>query len=148
VGNRAVDNITATSKENIVALCDVDGRYLAEMSEYYPQAAKFHDFREMLERTDLDAVLISTPDHTHFHAAMMAMRKGLHVYLEKPLVHSIEECRILAMTAAESKVVTQMGNQHHASAGYRRVVELLQSGAIGEVRELHSWTTRAMGAGY
>lgn len=144
VGNRGVVNITASLTENIVALCDVDQRYLDEMFRRIPEAETYHDFREALDRTDLDAVIISTPDHTHFHPALKAVRNGLHVYIEKPLAHSVVECRTLAQAAADHAVVTQMGNQHHSSAGYRRAAEIVQSGVLGEVRELHSWTTRPL----
>ncbi len=144
VGNRGVVNTAAVSDENIVALCDVDATFLDQAGEQFPNAARYRDFRKLLEHRDLDAVVISTPDHTHFHPALLAMRRGLHVYIEKPLAHSIHECRELLKLAREKKVVTQMGNQHHSSAGYRRAVELVQSSAIGEVREVHSWTSRPL----
>ncbi|MDA1052271.1 MAG: Gfo/Idh/MocA family oxidoreductase [Planctomycetota bacterium] len=142
VGNRGASNIAEIKDENIVALCDVDRQYLAAMSSRYPDAKTYSDFRELLERGDLDAVLISTPDHTHYHAAMLAMRRGWHVYCEKPLAHSIWEIREMAAAAKRFKVVTQTGNQHHASDGYRRVVEIVQSGVIGKVNEVHAWTNR------
>ncbi|MCA9164353.1 MAG: Gfo/Idh/MocA family oxidoreductase [Planctomycetales bacterium] len=142
VGNRGASNLAEIRSENIMALCDVDRRYLNEMSARYPSAKTFSDFRELIRHPELDAVVISTPDHTHYHAAMMAMGRGLHVYCEKPLAHSIWELREMAAAAERYKVVTQTGNQHHASAGYRRVVEIVQAGAIGHVGEVHAWTNR------
>lgn len=142
VGNRGASNIAEIKSENIAALCDVDRHYLDTMSSRYPAAKTYADFRELLEQPELDAVLISTPDHTHYHAAMLAMQRGLHVYCEKPLAHSIWEIRELATAAEKFHVVTQTGNQHHASDGYRRVVEIVQSGVIGEVKEVHAWTNR------
>jgi predicted dehydrogenase len=91
---------------------------------------------------NLDAVIISTPDHTHYLAAMLAMQRGLHVYCEKPLAHSVWEVRQMAAAAKQYKVVTQFGNHHHTSEGYRRVAEIIQSGVIGAVREVHAWTNR------
>jgi predicted dehydrogenase len=142
VGNRGASNIAEINSENIVALCDVDRQFLKVMSSRYPGAKPYADFRELLEQPGLDAVLISSPDHTHYHAAMLAMRRGLHVYCEKPLAHSIWEIREMAAAAKKSQVVTQTGNQHHASDGYRRAVEILQSGVIGDVQEVHAWTNR------
>lgn len=142
VGNRGASNIAEINSENLVALCDVDREYLVAMSSRYPDAKTFADFRELLGQPELDAVLISTPDHTHYHAAMLAMRRGLHVYCEKPLAHSIWEIREMAAAAKEFEVVTQTGNQHHASDGYRRVAEIVRSGVIGQVKEVHAWTNR------
>lgn len=142
VGNRGASNIAEIKSENIVALCDVDRQYLTAMSSRYPDAKTYVDFRELLEQPELDAVVISTPDHTHYHATMLAMQRGLHVYCEKPLAHSIWEVRELSAAARRFNVATQTGNQHHASDGYRRVVEIVQSGAIGGVTEVHAWTNR------
>jgi len=142
VGNRGASNIAELKSENIAALCDVDRSYLEEMSARHPGAKTYEDFRELVDQTNLDAVLISTPDHTHYHAAMLAMRRGLHVYCEKPLAHSVWEVRELAKAANAAEVITQTGNQHHASEGYHRVVEIIQSGVLGSIREVHAWTTR------
>ena len=100
---------------------------------------KFHDFRKMLDDMDkqIDAVVVSTPNHIHAPASAMAMRMGKHCYCEKPLTHSVHEARTVAHIAAENKVATQMGTQIHASGNYRRVVELIRSGAIGPVHEVH-----------
>lgn len=144
VANRAADNIRRVNTENIVAICDVDETFLARAGEEYPRAKRYKDFRVLLEQKDIDAVVISTPDHTHAFATVMALHSGRHVYCEKPLTHSVHEARVVAtMTAANPKLATQMGIQIHAGANYRRVVELIQSGAIGPVRECHVWTGRS-----
>jgi predicted dehydrogenase len=142
VGGRGAANLEAVSGENVVALCDVDDRQLGRAAEKFPAAGTYHDFRELLEHKGLDAVVVSTPDHTHAVAAMMALKLGKHVYCEKPLTHSIAEARALARAAAEAKVATQMGNAGHSSESTRRVVELVRAGAIGPVREVHAWTNR------
>lgn len=142
VGNRGASNIAEIKSENIVALCDVDRQYLETMAARYPHAKTYADFRELIDEPQLDAVLVSTPDHTHFHAAMLALRRGLHVYCEKPLAHSVWEVRELSKAAAESGVITQTGSQHHASDGYRRAVEIVRSGVLGPISEVHAWTTR------
>ncbi len=130
--------------ENIVALCDVDQRNAADSFKRFPEAKQFKDFRVMLEKASqsFDAVTVSTPDHTHFHAAAMAMKLGKHVYVQKPLTHTIWEARKLTELAREKKIVTQMGNQGHSQSDSRRLVELIQSGALGEVKEVHIWTDR------
>lgn len=142
VGNRGASNLAAVSDEEIAGLCDVDQELMAPMATRFPAARTFRDFRELLELDDLDAAIISTPDHTHFLAALLAMRRGLHVYCEKPLAHSVWEVRQLAAAAKQHQVVTQLGNHHHASDGYRRAAEIVRSGAIGPVREVHAWTNR------
>ena len=142
-GGRATDNIRALEGENIVALCDVDQKNAAASFSRYPNAKRYRDFRKMLEaEKSLDAVVVSTPDHIHAIAAITAMQHGKHVYCEKPLAHSIYEARRMRLVAAEMGVVTQMGQQGHAMEGSRRAVEVIRSGAIGEVRELHVWTDR------
>jgi predicted dehydrogenase len=142
VGNRGASNLAAVSGEEIVGLCDVDQELMNPMSHRFPAARTFRDFRELLQLDNLDAVIISTPDHTHYLAAMLAMRRGLHVYCEKPLAHSVWEVRQMAAAAKQHKVVTQLGNHHHASEGYRCVAEIIRSGTIGAVREVHAWTNR------
>lgn len=145
VWNRGRENIIGCSSEDIVALCDVDEPFLDRMGQQFPAARRYVDFRRLLdEERSLDAVVISTPDHTHYPAALMALRRKLHVYCEKPLAHSVFEVRELARAAREANVVTQMGNQHHASPGYRRVVQLVQAGLLGDVREVHCWTDRPL----
>ena len=143
-GGRGATNLRSVSSQNIVALCDVDQRRAGRAFEQYPKAAKYKDFRVMLdkEQKNLDAVVISTTDFTHAPAAVRAMRRGLHVYCEKPLAHTVAEARLMRETYRKQKVATQMGTQIHARDNYRRVVELVQSGAIGPVREAHVWCNR------
>jgi predicted dehydrogenase len=129
--------------ENIVALCDVDEIRLRERAKKYPKASLHRDYRKMLEeRKEIDAVIVSTPDHHHAFASIMAMKLGKHVYCQKPLAHSIWEARRMREVATEMKVVTQMGNQGHSYDSTRRLVELVQAGALGDVREVHIWTDR------
>jgi len=144
VAGRGGANLKAVAGagENIVALCDIDENSLGTAAAAYPAAKTYHDFRTMLEQKGIDAVVVSTPDHTHAVAAALALRLGKHVYCEKPLTHSIHEARTLARLAAEAKVATQMGNAGHSSESTRRIVELVRAGAIGPVREVHSWTNR------
>ena len=141
---RAGENMEAVSRENVVAICDVDERSLdkaATRSEGVAKAKKFVDFRKMLEDVggQVDAVVVGTPDHTHAPVAMMAMRMGKHVYCEKPLAHNVREIRLMRQTAKAKKLATQMGTQIHAGENYRRVVELVRAGAIGKVTRAHNW---------
>ncbi|MCS7273559.1 MAG: Gfo/Idh/MocA family oxidoreductase [Fimbriimonadales bacterium] len=144
VGGRGWDNLQAVAKtENIVALCDVDLNMLARAAREFPNARLWVDYRRMFDRQkDIDAVVISTPDHTHALPTMLALLHGKHVYCEKPLVHSPWEARQVREAARKAKVATQMGNQHHASEPLRMAVEVLRSGAIGTVREVHAWSDR------
>lgn len=146
VGRRGAANLKSVSSENIVALCDVEQEQLDAAFKQHPKARKYNDFRKLYDQAkDIDAVVISTPEHTHAFATMPALHLGKHVYCEKPLAHSIWEVRMVRETARKAKVATQMGTQIHATANYRRVVELVQSGAIGPVREAHVWVNRAWG---
>jgi predicted dehydrogenase len=131
----------------IVALCDVDENRAKDARQQFPGAKFYTDFRRLLDQKGLDAVVIATPDHTHAPATLRALRAGLHVYCEKPLTHTVAEARLVAETAARQKRVTQMGTQIHAGSNYRRVVELVQSGAIGPVREVHAWCDKAWTGG-
>lgn len=140
---RALGNIEGVQGENIVAVCDIDDHLLDQASDRFPRAKPFVDFRGLIEMPGLDAVVISTADHTHAPAAALALRAGKHVYCEKPLAHTVHEARTLARLAAEAKVATQMGTQIHATENYRRVVELVRAGAVGPVRAVHVW----LGAG-
>ncbi len=148
-GGKNVQRFLATGVAvEIVALCDGSDAVMdvaAEAAGGNPR--RFHDFRVMLdEMADaLDAVVISTPDHTHAPAALMAMKRGLHCFCEKPLGHTVRECREMAETAREMDVVTQMGILIHATDNYRRVVELVQSGAIGGVTDVHVWCGKGWG---
>lgn len=145
-GGRGADNTNSVRSENIVALCDVAEDRLNAAGARHPKARKYVDFRKLLDvAKDIDAVVVSTAEHTHAFATLRALKQGKHVYSEKPLSHSIEEARLIAQAAAEAKVATQMGTQIHATDNYRRVVELVQSGAIGPVREAHTWVGRAWG---
>ncbi len=129
---------------NIVAMCDVDDRAAAKSRERFPKANYYKDFRKMLqaEKNNIDAVSISTPDHTHAVATMAAMAMGKHVYTQKPLTHDIYEARQLAEAARKYKVVTQMGNQGGSGDGVRKAKEMYDAGLIGEVVEAHAWTNR------
>ncbi len=139
--NRGGANLGGVSSENVVALCDVDDRRAARAYKAHPKARKFRDFRKMLDAVgrEIDAVVVSTPDHTHAPPAVAAMKMGKHCYCEKPLAHSVYEVRTMREIAKEKKLATQMGTQIHAEPNYRRVVELIQSGAIGPVGEVHVW---------
>ncbi len=140
--NRA--NIEAcAATENIVALCDVDENMLGQAIQKHPHARKYRDFRVMLEKEadKIDGVIVGTPDHCHAPAAAMALRLKKHVYCEKPLTHTVHEARTLATLAKENKLVTQLGSQIHAGDNYRRVVELVQKGAVGKIREVHVWVS-------
>jgi predicted dehydrogenase len=141
VGGRGAADVNGAASENIVALCDVDQMRAAKTFERYPKAKRYKDFRRMLDEmhNKIDAVVIGTPDHTHAPAGMMAMKLGKHCYCEKPLTHSVYEARMMAEVAHQNKLVTQMGTQIHAESNYRRVVELVQTGAVGTVREVHVW---------
>lgn len=145
-GGRGGSNLDAVSSENIVALCDVNGNNLDAAGEKHPGARTFSDFRKVYDHSDeFDAVVVSTCEHTHAFATLPALQLGKHVYCEKPLTHSVWEARIIREAAAEAKVATQMGTQIHAGDNYRRVVELIQTGAIGPVRDVHVWVGRAWG---
>ena len=128
---------------NVVALCDVDWDRCADTFKAAPKAKRYKDYRNMLEEMpEIDACTISTPDHTHAPAAYMAMKLGKHVYVQKPLTHTVAEARLLKNTAAEMGVATQMGNQGHCGDGVRTLCEMIRTGAIGQVREAHIWTSR------
>lgn len=143
VAHRAADNLSElarlTDTVNVAALCDVDANYLAEAAKKHPGAKTYADFRRLIEQPDLDAVVVSTPDHVHAVAATAALRSGRHVYCEKPLTRTVSECRAVRELAAKHKRVTQLGTQIHAGGNYRRVVELVRGGAIGKVEEVHVW---------
>ncbi len=147
VGGKGESDIRGFAKSpnvNIIALCDVDDRQAVKSRERYPKAKYYKDFREMLdkERNNIDAVSVSTPDHTHAVAALMAMRMGKHVYVQKPLTHDIYEARILTEAAKKYKVVTQMGNQGSSGSGVRKMQEWYKAGIIGEATDIYCWTNR------
>jgi predicted dehydrogenase len=142
MGRVNLENVAKT--ENIVALCDVDWREAAVgIFKTYPGARQYKDFRKMLDsQKDIDAVIVATPDHTHAVISMEAMRRGKHIYTQKPLTHSVFEAKELAKAARQYKVASQMGNQGQASDGPRRLREMIWDGVIGPVREVHVWTDR------
>ncbi len=145
VGGKGSHNLHALAEcgVTIAALCDIDSKYLQTAAAEFPNARKYADYREMLETNkDIDAVCVSTPDHNHAPAAMLAMKHGKHVYCEKPLTHNISEARLLTETARKSNLVTQMGNQGHSAEGSAEQVEWVKSGVIGPVNEVHVWTDR------
>ena len=145
-GGRGGFAVEQSRNENIVALCDVAEDRLNRVGEQHPKARRYVDFRRLLDKAkDLDAITVATAEHTHAFATLGALQRRKHVYCEKPLTHAIYEARVIAAAAAQAKVATQMGTQIHASANYRRVVELVQTGAIGPVREAHVWVSRAWG---
>ena len=137
----------AAASENIVALCDLDDNRGAEVYAAHPKAKKFKDFRKMLdaEDKDIDGVMVAVPDHWHTHMSLEVMRRGKHVYCEKPLTRSVFEARFLNDAAAKYKVATQMGNQGWNHEGTRTACEIFWSGEIGEVREVHAWAGNGPG---
>jgi len=143
-GKGSSDSRDASRSGDMVAICDVDTKRLDGAANRYKGARKFTDFREMLEKMGdkIDAVTVSTPDHTHAPAALMAMRMGKHCFCQKPLTHSIYEARLLGQVAKEKGVATQMGNQGTAGAGLRKAAAVLQAGGLGTVSEVHVWTNR------
>ncbi len=149
VGGQGGWDVAQCASENIVALCDVDDRRAANSFTRFPAAKRYRDYRKMLDELDkqIDAVVVGTPDHSHAGPSVMAMNMGKHCYCEKPLAHTVDEVRAMIEVAKKNKVATQMGTQIHAGANYRRVVELVQSGAIGPVAEVHVWHPVAYGGG-
>ncbi|GIW96858.1 MAG: oxidoreductase [Pirellulaceae bacterium] len=147
--NRAASDIEGVAGEAIVALCDVDRNYLDRKRMEFPDARPYGDYRELLDKEAdrIDAVVIGTPDHHHAPATLLAIRAGKHVYCEKPLTHTVEEARMVTEASKAAGVATQLGTQIHSGDNYRRVVEILQSGAIGEVTDVHVWVGKAWGGG-
>ena len=160
VANRAVANVDGVAGQAIVALCDIDDTYLDRLTKpqgepgkqsapRFPDARVYNDYRELIEKEvgKVDAVVVSTADHHHVPAAIRAVRKGMHVYCEKPLAHTVAEARLLTEEAKKTGVATQLGTQIHAQDNYRRVVEIIRSGAIGPVEEVHVWVGKGWGGG-
>ncbi len=142
-GGKGASDIDGCRSENIVALCDADWATAKKTFEKYPNAKRYKDYREMLAKEkNIDAVIVSTPDHFHAVAAMAAIKLGKHVYVQKPLTHTIYEARMLTEAARKYGVMTQMGNQGHCSEGIRLCCEMIWSDMIGEVKEVHAWTNR------
>ncbi len=154
VGGRGAGNLAGILGERVVALCDVDrnhlGGALATLEQRGQDPTKvrtYSDFRRLLDDGEIDALLVSTPDHTHAHPTLRALREGIPVYTEKPLAHTVEEHHAIRAAASAAKVPTQMGTQIHAGDNYRRVVELLRAGAIGDVTEVHVFMGKAWADG-
>jgi predicted dehydrogenase len=146
VGGRGGSNLGGVRSENIVALCDVNEPPVLRAAQQHPQAKKYKDLRRVFDDAkDFDAVVVSTCEHTHAFAVLPALQLGKHVYCEKPLTHNVWEAGVIIEAARKAKVATQMGTQIHADDNYRRVVELIQTGAIGPVREAHVWVGRVWG---
>lgn len=143
-GKGSSDCDQAGNNGNMVAICDIDDNTLNKKGENFPNAKKYNDFRKMLEEMEksIDAVTVSTPDHTHAPAAMMAIKMKKHVYVQKPLTHTVFEARALREAAKKYGICSQMGNQGTAENGLRRAVEIIRDGVIGPIREVHVWTNR------
>ncbi|QEL14614.1 Gfo/Idh/MocA family protein [Limnoglobus roseus] len=145
VGGKGSSDIDQASQfMEVVALCDIDDNRCGDKGKKFPQAKKFFDYRRLFDEMakEFDACTVSTADHSHALASVMAMRAGKHVYTQKPLTHTPFEARVMRETAAKQKVCTQMGNQGSALNGLRRAVELIHSGVLGQVTEAHVWTNR------
>ena len=147
--NRAFTDIRGVESQDIVGLCDVDQIYLDRASKQFPDAKLYKDYREMIaeEADRADAIVVATTDHNHAPAAIHGINAGLHCYCEKPLTHTVEEARKIAAAATSKGVATQMGTQIHAGENYRRVVEIIRAGTIGDVKEVHVWVGKGWGGG-
>ena len=146
IGRHDLANVTGSPTVKLVAMCDVDAKYLSEADKVFPGTKTFRDYRRMFDdmAADIDAVVISTPDHMHGPIALAAMQLGKHVYCQKPLTHNLFECRAMADMAAENdELVTQMGTQAHSHAAYQTAVALIKAGTIGKVREAHTWVSKS-----
>ena len=148
-GNKGWHNVQQLTSQNIVALCDVDESFLNKAAETFPNAKKFRDYRKMFDSASMefDAVVVSTADHTHAPPTSIALDLGKHVYCEKPLTHTVAEARAVTKLAAKNKLATQMGIQIHAGGNYRRVVEIVQSGVLGKMKEVHCWCNKGWSNG-
>jgi predicted dehydrogenase len=150
--NRAADDVNGVMTENIVAICDVDSNYLSRAEAMLTMEKKltprtYADYRELIDKEGdrIDAVVIGTTDHHHAPAAIRAIRSGKHVYVEKPLAHTVQEARLITEEAARKGVATQLGTQIHAEDNYRRVVEIVQAGVLGTITDVHVWVGKAWG---
>lgn len=146
-GGRGYANLNGLSSQNIVALCDVDEKRAEKAFQRFGKAKKFADHRVMFDKlaNQIDAVAVSTPDHTHFHPSMVAMELGKHLYCEKPMAHSVDQVRRMTEKASEKQLATQLGVQRHSLDNVHRVVEIIKSHAIGKVEEVHSWVSSNRG---
>ena len=147
MGASDLSSLSSHTQVDIVALCDVDANRLKSAGEKHPKAKQFSDYRKLLDEMhdQVDAVQVSTPDHTHAPAALSAMSRGKNVYCQKPLTHDVSESRQMRLLAQQKKLVTQMGTQVHSHTDYRTAVSLIQSGIIGQVKEVHSWSSKTWG---
>ncbi len=147
MGGADLNSVSSHAKVEVAALCDVDLARLKGAADRHPNAKTFRDYREMLEAMGdtIDAVVVSTPDHTHAPAAMSALNRGKPVYCQKPLTHEVHEARQLRLVAEKKGLVTQMGIQVHSSSPYRRAVAMIQSGVIGKVSQVHAWSNKNWG---
>ena len=141
VGGQGYFSVMNVSRENVAFLCDVDDERAAKAYKWFHKAKRYHDYRRMLdkEHKNIDALVVTTPNHTHMPIAMAAMQMGKHVFVEKPMGHNIREVRMVTDYARENGLATQMGSGGHAGQNYRRVVELVRAGAIGKIKEVHIW---------
>ena len=146
-GGQGESNLNQCTNENFVAFCDVDDERASGTFRRYPNVPKYKDFRKMLDKEDknINAVIVATPDHTHAVVAMECLRRDKHLFLQKPLAHSIYEVRMITEEARKHKVQTQMGNQGHSADEIRMLYEWIQDGAIGPVREVYAWSDRPVG---
>ena len=146
-GKGGSDSNSASKAGDVVAICDIDDNRLDGATKHYPKAQKFSDYRKLLDKMgkSLDAVTVSTPDHTHAPASIRAMKLGLHCFCQKPLTHSVYEARQMAEIAAEKKLATQMGNQGTANSSLREASAIIKSGVLGTIKEIHVWTNRPGG---
>lgn len=146
-GGQGASNLRSVPQtENVVALCDVDERRAAPTYKLYPDAPKYRDFRQMLDKegAKIDAVIVATPDHMHATQAMWCMERKKHVYVQKPLVRTVWEARQLQAAASKYGVATQMGNQGYSNEGTRQCAEIVWNGDIGGVTEVHAWSDRPL----
>lgn len=143
---RATAHYDGLASENVVALCDVDENHLALAAEKFPNAQQYVDWRKCLEQKDIDSVVCCTTDHTHAFVANWSMNRGFHIYCEKPLANSVEEARVVRATYLKNKgkIATQVGTQRHANEVFNRMREMIQDGAIGELKEAHAWGNRQL----
>ncbi len=147
MGFYTLDGIARHKKVTLACVAEVDSEHLAQVKGKYPDARVYEDWRDLLrkERKNLDAICVGTPDHMHAPIAMTAMNAGLHAYVQKPLTHDIYEARQLEAVARKKKLITQMGIQQHSTREYQTAVKLIQGGAIGKVKEVHSWSNKKWG---
>ncbi len=141
VGGKGFDNVRSVQRENIVALCDVDEERAGKAFDLISNAKRYSDYRTMLEKENknIDAVVVTTPDHVHIPVTMMALGMGKHVYCEKPLGHNVREVRMVTECAKKAGLATQLGNTNHSSSNYRGIAELVKAGTLGDVKEVHIW---------